>query len=369
MDQIINVPLYRPSILNEASDALNKCFLSGWWGYGKACKELENKFTNIRGGWALATSSCTSALFIVAKLLEYTPNAEVIVPANTWVSSAMAFLNAGFTIKIADISSTDLMSNIKTIKPLITKNTKAVVVVHLYGQKANTKEISEYCKSNNLILIEDCAHRIDIESIPLADYCCYSFNVVKEIPCGEGGLIWSNRMAQEKIAQSISYLGMESNTWQRTSKNKQLDLIFSSTIGLKLQLNDLGASIANAMFEFKDKAKKKRKRIFQIYNENLKELIPEITLLNRKANDSYLMYIIILNGINREILREQMAEDGISTSIHYPSLSHHPLINSSVTPIANLYSENILTLPCFPDLSNTEQFAVINSLKRFLQNR
>lgn len=364
MDEIINVPLYKPPILNGAREALNKCFLSGWWGYGNACKELENKFTNQRGGWALATSSCTSALYITARLLEQSPNAEVIVPAITWVSSAMAFLTAGFKVKIADISPVDLMINLETIKPLVTKNTKAVVVVHLYGQEANTKEISEFCMANKIIMIEDCAHRIDLENIPLADYCCYSFNTVKEIPCGEGGLIWSRRMSDKNSAQTISYLGMEVNTWQRTSNNKHRDLIFSETFGLKLQLNDLGASIANIMFEYRETARKKREIIFHNYKEHLQELNPKITLLNRNVNDSFLMYVIILNDTKRENLREQMALDGISTSVHYPTLSKHPLINNSVTQIADLYSENILTLPCYPDLSLEEQFAVIKSLKK-----
>lgn len=366
MEKLISVPLYKPPILQKANEALSKCFLSGWWGYGNACKELENRFTIHRGGWALATSSCTSALYIIARLLEHTPDSEVIVPNITWVSSAMAFLVAGFKVKTADINPINLMIDVETIKPVVTKNTKAVLVVHLYGQKANTKAISEYCKANNLILIEDCAHRIDIENIPLADYCCYSFNTVKEIPCGEGGMIWCRKMEEEKRAQAISYLGMEVNTWQRTSITKHRDLIFSNSTGLKLQLHDLAATIANAMFEFKESGKNKRENIFKIYNEHLQSLTPKINLLQRTKDDSFLMYVISLNNINREFLREQLASVGISTSVHYPSLSNHPLIEKSNTPIGDSYSENILTLPCYPDMSVDEQFSVINALKKFL---
>lgn len=369
MGEIMNIPLYKTPIINEAREELNKCFLSGWWSYGNACKELENRFIDKRGGWALATSSCTSALYIIARLLEQSPRAEIIVPAMTWVSSAMAFLISGFNVKIADINHDDLMINVETIKPLVTSKTKAVVVVHLYGQEANTKEISEFCKANNLIMIEDCAHRIGMDKTPLADYCCYSFNAVKEIPCGEGGLIWSKKMSEENNARTISYLGMEVNTWLRSSNKKHRDLIFSKNYGLKLQLNDLSASIANIMFLHNEKSKKKRERIFYNYDKQLNELYPYVRPLKRNVNDSFLMYVIILSEINRESLREKMALDGISTSVHYPSLSKHPLIYNSITPIADSYSDNILTLPCYPDLSIEEQFAVIKSLKNHLQTK
>jgi len=360
------IPLYRPPILTHANKALNDCFLSGWWGYGLACKELENRFTKQRGGWALATSSCTSALYIIARLLQQSPNDEIIVPAITWVSSAMAFLAAGFKVKVADVSPFDLMINLETIKPLVTKKTRAIVVVHLYGQEANVKQIGEFCKSNNIIMIEDCAHRIDIENTPLSDYCCYSFNTVKEIPCGEGGLIWSRKLDEENKARTISYLGMEVNTWERTSNTKHNDLVFSNSTGLKLQLHDLGASIANAMFASSKDSLNKRKKIFENYDNLLEDLLPKITLLNRNTSDSYLMYVIILNEMQRESVRDRMSLDGISTSVHYPSLSRHPLIEKSVTPIADMYSENILTLPCFPDLDFSEQHQVVQSLKRSL---
>lgn len=366
MEKIINVPLYKPPILKEAEEALNKCFSSGWWGYGSACRELENRFTVNRGGWSLATSSCTSALYVIAKLLKHTPDSEVIVPSITWISSAMAFLVAGFKVKVADINPEDLMINVETIKSVVTKNTKAIVVVHLYGQKANAKEISEFCKANGITLIEDCAHRIDIGNIPYADYCCYSFNTVKEVPCGEGGLVWCRKMEEEEQARAISYLGMEVNTWQRTSVTKHRDLIFSNSIGLKLQLNDLSASIANIMFEHKDFARIRRNNIFNIYNEHLQELTNKVKLLQRTKEDSYLMYVISLIDVNRETLREQLASVGISTSVHYPSLTSHPLIEKSNAPIGDSLSKSILTLPCYPDISFDEQIAVINALKKYL---
>jgi perosamine synthetase len=361
------IPLYAPPIINDASNAIKNCFESGWWGYGLACKELESKFTNNRGGWAIATSSCTSALYIAARLIKQSPQDEVIVPAITWISSAMAFLSAGFNVKLADVNQADLMINIESIKSLISNKTRAIVIVHLYGQKSNVVEIRNLCNENNIILIEDCAHRIDIEDTPLGDYCCYSFNTVKEIPCGEGGLIWAKDLKEENKARSISYLGMEINTWQRSSNTKHKDLVFSKNPGLKLQLNDISASIVNTMFYHKDNFRRKRKLIFNTYEQYLSELNPIVSMIERKTDDSFLMYIILLNGTSREKLREGMALDGVSTSVHYPSLSQHPLIKNPFTPNADVIAKNILTLPCYPDLSPEDQLFIIRSLKNNLK--
>lgn len=362
MSKLPKIPLYKPPIMQDAQDALNRCFNSGWWGYGPECKKLEKRFTQKKGGWALSTTYCTSALYIVANLLYQSPQDEVIVPAITWISTAIVFQMAGFKIKLADVNKSNLLVDIDSIKQVVTKNTKAIVIVHLYGQKYNTNAIRKFCDNNNISMIEDCAHRIDLEEASLADFCCYSFNTVKEIPCGEGGLIWGRHSENEETARHISYLGMKVNTLERSANTIHRDLVFSNTLGLKMQLHDLGASLANAMFSFQDKAKNKRKIIFEIYEEHLRNILG-IRLIKREGNDSYLMFVIVLNGIQRSKFRNSLAKKGIATSMHYPSLSSHPLIFNASTPIADRISQKIITLPCYPDLSMKEQLYIIQSIQ------
>jgi dTDP-4-amino-4,6-dideoxygalactose transaminase len=131
------IPLYRPPVDDKTSEALIKCFQSGWWGYGEECVNLENRFKDSFGGWCIATSTCTSALYIAAKLLYKGDEDEVIIPAINWISAAMAFLESGFKVKIADVASANLMANLDTIKPLVTTKTTAILIVHLYGHRGH----------------------------------------------------------------------------------------------------------------------------------------------------------------------------------------------------------------------------------------
>src|SRR5262245_30708959 len=146
-------PLCKPHIPEEALQSLSECIASGWLGYGPICSNLEKRFTEAHHGWAIATSSCTSALFLTAQLCRQTDYDEVICPAITFVSTPMAFLQAGWKVVLADVNADSLLITKYNIEERITDRTRAIVVVHLYGQKAPVEEIKEFCKERNIILI------------------------------------------------------------------------------------------------------------------------------------------------------------------------------------------------------------------------
>ena len=239
---------------------------SGWWGYGKECKKLENKFTQNNPGWAIATSSGTSALSIIANLIKYRygTGSEIIIPAITWISTAAAFLKEGLKIRLAEVSP-NLLIDIESVEKTINKNTKAIVLVHLYGQKVDVDTFKTLADKYNLILIEDRAHLVDLNSKIISDYCAFSFNVLKELPSGEGGLVWGRNMEEEPVAQNFSYLGLNQNTFLRASKQKHNDIIFSENTGLKLQSNDISAALTNFMISKMTYLYKKREKIFACF--------------------------------------------------------------------------------------------------------
>lgn len=360
------IPVSRPPIIPEVEGALNDCLKSGWWGYGPACHALEGHFTRERGGWALATSNCTSALHLAAKLLYQSPRDEVIVPAITFVSTPMAFLSAGFKVRIADVNPETLMADAGTIAPLLNDNTRAVVLVHLYGQRAAAEEVRALCDRHGVVMVEDCAHRLGLDDeAPVGDYACYSFNAVKEAPCGEGGLLWGRDESAEARARAVSNLGLAADTWQRSSNLKHADYNFSPSEGLKLRLNDISAAIVNVMLRHRVPLLKAREEIFRRYDAGLAEAGPALSLLERTAGDSFLMYVLRVHGPGRERLRAALSAAGVATSTHYPSLSKHPLFKEAgrPCPVAEDAAESLLTLPCFPDLTPEDQGRVIESVK------
>lgn len=348
-------------------ESLKDSLRSGWWGYGPACHALEGQFTRERGGWALATTNCTSALHLAAKLLYRSPGDEVVVPAVTFVSTPMAFLSAGFKVRIADVNPETLMADAGTIGPLVNGNTRAVVLVHLYGQRAPADEVRSLCDEHGLGMVEDCAHRLGLDDEgPVGDYACYSFNAVKEAPCGEGGLLWGRDASSETRARALSNLGLTADTWQRSSNLKHADYNFSPGEGLKLRLNDISATVVNVMLQHRVPLRGAREEIFRRYDAALAEAVPSLSLLKRKADDSFLMYVLKVNGPGRERLRAALAAAGVATSTHYPSLSKHPLFQEAGghCPVAEDAAERVLTLPCFPDLTPEEQGRVIEALRQ-----
>lgn len=360
------IPVYRTPTVPEVEESLEGCLRSGWWGYGPACHALEEQFTREHGGWALATSSCTSSLHMAAKLLHRSPQDEVVVPAITFVSTAMAFLSAGFKVRIADVNPETLMADAATIEPLINGNTRAVVVVHLYGQRAPVEEVRALCDRRGAAMVEDCAHRLGLDDGgPAGDYACYSFNAVKEAPCGEGGLLWGRDADSELCARALSNLGLTADTWQRSSNPKHADYNFSASVGLKLRLNDISATIVNVMLRHRVRLREAREAVFRRYDAALSEAGPFLSLMKRTAGDSFLMYVMKVSGPGRDRLRTALAAAGVATSTHYPSLSKHPLFREAGgrCPVAESAAERVITLPCFPDLTPDDQACVVRTIK------
>jgi dTDP-4-amino-4,6-dideoxygalactose transaminase len=367
------IPVFRAQLPPQATDAVKKCLQSGWIGYGPECQKLEKAFTFKRGGHALATNSCTSALYLAGKLCQRTEHDEIIVPAITFVSTAMAFYSAGFRVRLADVDPDSLLIDPSSVKKLINPNTRAIVVVHLYGQKAPTAELRELCDGFDIDLIEDCAHRLDLldEEPPSGNYACYSFNAVKEIPCGEGGLLWVKNAADGERVRTLSNLGLHFDTMQRSATLKHADYSFSSEVGLKMRLNDIAASVVNASLESLPLTRHRRQEIFNYYDDNLKQVTPFINPLKRTGSDSYLMYVAKVSDYSRENLQSNLARDEIATSVHYPSLTRHPIFKEAGDRCekAELLSEQVVTLPCFLELSSSEQERVVQSLTKAVLNK
>jgi dTDP-4-amino-4,6-dideoxygalactose transaminase len=314
-----------------------------------------------RKGWALATNSCTSALYVVGRCLATPCAGEVIVPAITFASTAVAFHEAGLCVRVADVDPDTLMLDLKSVAACITSATRAIVTVHLYGQKQELQALRDLCDTHHLRLIEDCAHRLDARTeSTVADFACFSFNAVKEAPAGEGGMLWGRNATDEEACRAISYLGMNVDTLQRSSSAVHKPYAYSAHGGLKLRLSDLSAAFVHACLDELRAWHEARRKIFARYDQAFNGLSPIIRLLPRNEEvDSFLIYVVRVGEKHREQLRQTLAKNGIATSIHYPSLSEHPLLAAKCCPIAEKAAREVVTLPCFPELTVADQDRVI----------
>jgi dTDP-4-amino-4,6-dideoxygalactose transaminase len=363
------IPLFRCSVPPAAREYLLATLDSGWLGYGPQCRLLEERFTAGRGGWALATSSCTSALHLAGRLVRAVAGEsqpEIIVPSISFVASGMAFLQAGVRPVIADVGADDLLLQADGVRRALTPRTRALLAVHLYGQRcAELPALRALADEHGLLLIEDCAHRIDLldSTAPLGDLLCYSFNAVKELPGGEGGLLWGRDRRHEAWVRPVSNLGLAVDTMQRSADLRHADYAFAAESGLKLRSNDVAASLVNAAIETLPASRARRREQFQRYDSLLSASGADLQPIARRYDDSCLMYVVRVAAEIRDAVRAAMAAAGVATSVHYPSLARHPLFgNDRADGCCGGEDERIITLPTFAELTADDQRRVVDAL-------
>jgi len=264
----------------------------------------------------------------------------------------MAFAAAGLEVVVADVSPDSLMLDQGSVENLISERTAAIVAVHLFGQRMTTQPLQVLARSCGALLIEDCAHRIDLLDRPptAPDICCYSFNAVKEAPAGEGGLLWSGRSELQKRARALSNVGLDIDTLERSAELQHLDYRWTMEVGLKLRLNDVAAALTLGALDLLPSTRADRAEAFSLLDHELSCLAPlGVAPLARMPDDSYLMYVLRVPAAARDCIRRGLADRGIATSLHYPSLSRHPLWGAKAhCHTAEEQDRRIITLPCPP---------------------
>lgn len=184
---------------------------------GKHLLQFEKLFSKYIGGngKAYAVANCSNALDLSAILIGTKKDDEIIVPAHTWCASAISYARYGAKIKWADIDPHTFVASLDTIKKQVTKRTKAIIIVHLYGMPVNIREIVSYAKKRKIIVIEDCAQSLGSsinkkKTGSFGDIACFSFHSNKIITTlGEGGMLLINNKKFDKKIKAIAHNGVD----------------------------------------------------------------------------------------------------------------------------------------------------------------
>ena len=242
---------------------INEIFKRGFKFKNKSFSErLENKFSDLHNvKYSICINSCTSALHVAFLALELKKNDEVLVPALTPIMCGTSIHLAGGTPVYVDVNPSTFLIDIEDIKKKITKKTKAVLAVHMYGGVCNLKKLKKICKMYKLFLIEDCAESMiardenNLITGSVGDIGCWSFQSAKQLTCGDGGILTTNNATLAKKMRKFSNLGFKvlnakSNKIvvtkdQRQNPNyKRFD-----EIGFNYRMNEFSAAIALAQCE------------------------------------------------------------------------------------------------------------------------
>ena len=344
----------KEEIRNILRDYKNILEGNGFLSMGKNVINFEKEFTKYIGcKFSNVTASCTGALELTLKALNISYNDEVIVPCQTFFATASAVIRNNAIPVFCNVDK-NFSIDFQNLKSLVTRKTKAIIVVHFAGLiQENIFEIKEFCVRNNLFLIEDCAHALgssinNIKAGNIGDAGCFSFYSTKNLTTGEGGMITSNSLRFSNLVRSLKLRGIKINTSKEIFVN----------VGTNQRLTEFQAILGLYQLKRINKIINHRNLLVKHYDYLLKqagEKISKIILLNdeKKPNrlNSYWRYIIrFKKKINRKILKKKLKEFNIDVDWPYDPLLHkQPVLKKyykgSYLKISENYAKNFICLP------------------------
>lgn len=333
---------------------------------GKDLTEFQREFSNfLKIKFCIGVANGTDALEIAIKSLDLKKGSEIIVPANTWISTAEAVLNNNLKIKFVDVDETHNIC-IEDLKKKINRNTSAIIIVHLFGNPANIDAILELKRKYKFKVIEDCAqaHGAEYNGKKIStfgDIGTFSFFPSKNLGCyGDGGCIVTNQKELFiKIKKIANHGGLKKNKHEILGRNSRLDNIQAGILRIKLQkLNqwiDLRNEQANLYFK---------------YLINLKK----ISLIKKLKKTKPSFHLMVIRTNKRNELKKYLKSKGIMTSIHYPlSLPEIPVFKKQhygyCRKMKSLkFNRQILSLPIGEHLNSKDIKYVCNQIKSFFDD-
>jgi len=362
----MQIPFHKTHTTEEEINAVIKAIKSGWLTMGPKTIEFEKKFkTFIDSEQAISMNSATAALHLALKAVGIKRDDEVILPTNTFVSTAEVVTYFDAVPVLCDIEESTHNIDTSKIENLITNKTKAIIPVHFAGQPCDMDEIYEIAKKYDLKVIEDAAHAIPSEykgekvgNLKGTDITCFSFYATKTLSTGEGGMATTNNTEYAKSIKINRLHGISRDAWDRyTSKGSWYYEIVDN--GCKYNTTDLNASLGLIQLKKQDELREKRELIAQKYNSAFKDneniIIP---FVKEDRRTSWHLYVIKIENRNKVI--EKLKKKGVGCSVHFIPVHKHPYYKEKYAfknedyPIANKVFEKSLSLPIFPDMTDSE---------------
>jgi dTDP-3-amino-2,3,6-trideoxy-4-keto-D-glucose/dTDP-3-amino-3,4,6-trideoxy-alpha-D-glucose/dTDP-2,6-dideoxy-D-kanosamine transaminase len=339
---------------------------------GKEVEKFEKNFSKFIGTkYGVGVGNCTDAIYISLKALNIGPGDEVITVANTAIPTITAIVNSGAKPKFADIGKDYLMEP-KNITKLITKNTKAIIPVHLYGQTCNMEEIIKIAKKFKIKIIEDCAQSTGSRyqkkiSGSFGDMGCFSFYPTKVLGgFGDGGFITTNNKNLYKKIRNLRYMGIETN---KDSKQTYKNLYYAYQQGTNSRLDEIQAAMLNIKLNKIKVSIKKRQINAERYYKNLNETNLILPQKNSKKFDVF--YEFIVRHKNRNKIIKILKKKGINLKITYPfpiyKMKPYKIYGSKfLLKNTEKFSKEIFSLPVYPGITDKQITKICNEIKKII---
>lgn len=352
------IPVNRPIIAKNALKYVSGCVKTGWVSSsGQYVQLFEEKFAKFLGvKYALTTTSGTTALHLALATLGIGPGDEVILPTLTMAACPMSILYTGATPVLVDSEPETYNLDINKIEGKITKKTRVIMVVHLYGHPVDMWPVLQIAKKYKLKIIEDCAeaHGATYQGKKVGTFGevnCFSFYANKIITTGEGGMIVTNHKRLYEKAKALKELA-------HSPKKRFLH----TQVGFNYRLTNLQAALGVAQLEEVKKYLKIKRKMAQSYNSSLKNIKGlRLPMEKEWAKNVYWMYAVLVEKgfpLTRDQFVEALKKQGVETRNFFIPMHQQPafkklgLFKRERYPVAERLSKQGLYLPS--GLGNTE---------------
>jgi perosamine synthetase len=353
---------------------------------GKYLQEFEKKYQSYIGvDYAFAMSSATAALEIAAQLCLFNGKDEVVIPSHTYTATAYPFIKKGARVIWADIDPVKRVATAETISKCITKNTKAIIIVHLYGFAADMTEIRQLADQNNLILIEDCAQSLGTEvngkkTGSYGDFSIFSHHSQKNISTlGEGGILIASDNDQASVIPMLRHNGHSSfENSKQYWKPAMSNVDFPKYNGIELEPNNfclgepqcaLGAKIIDRIDDVNNL---KRERAIQFIDSLADSSLLEFHRVNNTRHN-YQHLVAEVKNNKRDIFIEKMAyEMGVQCITQYYPLHRYPYYIKHGYGVANCpntdqFFDNMVSFPFYETMTDSELNYMTDATRKTLE--
>jgi len=355
-----------PPALRESMHASAQRVLeSGWYVLGKEVEKFEAAWADTCGvSHAIGVGNGMDAIEIALRALNIGPGDEVITTSMTAFATVLAVYRAGAIPVLADIEPETALLSLESVKRCVTQRTKAILLVHLYGQLCNITAFQQFCEQQDIYLIEDCAqaHLAKSEGHTAGSFGvvgAYSFYPTKNLGAlGDAGMLVTNEADIAAKADRLRNYG-------------QSVRYYHPELGLNSRLDEIQAAILLERLKWLDEFTVRRQSIANAFHARVDN--PSVRLLaTPETKEAHVYHLFVVTCTQRDALQAHLANEGVQALIHYPVPVHHqePCVSIKRDPyglhVSEEHAATCLSLPCHPQMSDIDLNHVIAAVNRFL---
>ena len=370
-DTAPRIALFRPEICEEAIAAVGEVLRSGWLGLGPKTVAFERAFASYIGApFCVGVNSATSALHLALRLLDLPEGSEVISTPLTFISTNHVILYERCRPVFADVQPRTGNLDVASIRKHITDKTKAIMLVHVGGYPCDLDEIYALAREHNLPVVEDCAHaagslyhgrRIGSHGGG-RDTQCFSFQAVKNLPMGDGGMVATRSADWDGRLRRLRWLGISADTYSRTGRLAYKWEYDITEVGFKYHMNDIQGAIGLAQLAILDRDNARRREIAQRYHRELAG-VPGITIPKYGEDRASSYHLAIIFAEKRNALADKLRTHNIDTGVHYRRNDEYRMYEKQDLPGVAWFGDRAMSLPLHMHLTDEHVGLVIEAIK------